>query len=202
MHYYEDPQSREKKLTRDFVYIHQSTLCQVLGLSQGDKVVVEFQKSRYGASGDVDIAVWKNPNSENEKLIGIEVKSLFLEEVGEFKSEKLLKHNKQIKALEKEGWDYVYLFDFIVTKPASGWFHPQAFEGYDNYRKTVESEKYGHVVFQINAIAGKPESMAGSISHKILQEAKAHKAKDGRLKIVEAFKSFDFSSSSVIVDSV
>ncbi len=202
MHYYEDPQSREKKLTRDFVDIHQSTLCQVLGLSQGDKIVVELQKSRYGASGDVDIAVWKNPNSENERLIGIEVKSLFLEDGGKFKSEKLLKHNKQIKALVKEGWDCVYLFDFIVTKPASGWFHPQAFEGYDNYRKTVEGEKSGHVVFQINAVAGKPESMAGSISHKILQEAKAHGAKDGRLKIVEAFKSFDFSFSSVIVDSV
>ncbi len=202
MHYYEDPQSREKKLTRDFVYIHQSTLCQVLGLSQGDKVVIELQKSRYGASGDVDIAVWKNSNSENEKLIGIKVKLLILEENGEFKSEKLLKHNKQIKALEKEGWDYVYLFDFIVTKPANGWFHPQAFEGYDSYRKTVESDMYGHVVFQINAVAGKPESKAGSICHKILQEAKAHEAKDGRLKIVEAFKSFNFSSSSVIEDSV
>lgn len=202
MHYYEDPQSREKKLTRDFVDIHQSTLCQVLGLGKNDKVVVELQKSRYGANGDVDIAIWKNPRSENEKLIGIEVKSLFLEEDGEFKSEKLLKHNKQMKALEKEGWDYVYLFDFIVTKPATGWFHPQAFEGYDNYRKAVESEKYGHVVFQINGVAWKPESMAGSISHKIIQEAKAIEAKDARLKIVEAFKRFDFSSSPVIIDSV
>lgn len=201
MHYYEDPQSREKKLTRDFVDIHQSTLCQALGLSQGDKVIVELQKSRYGANGDVDIAVWKNPNSANQKLIGIEVKSLFLEQGGKFKSEKLLKHNKQVKALEKEGWDYVYFFDFIVTMPANDWFHPQAFEGYDNYRKTVES-KYGHVVFQINAVAGKPESMAGSISHHVIQEAKALEAKNGRLKIVEAFKNFDFSFSSVIVDSI
>jgi len=99
MHYYEDRQSREKKLTRDFVDINQSILCQVLGLSQGDKVVVELQKSRYGARGDVDIAVWKNPNSENEKLIGIEVKLLILEENGKFKSEKRLKHDKQIKNL-------------------------------------------------------------------------------------------------------
>ncbi len=202
MHYYEDPQFRERKLTRDFVDIHQGTLCQILGLHIGDKIVVEFQKERYGASGDVDIAVWKNPNSKNEAFIGVEVKCLFLDEEGQLKSEKLLKHNKQIRALEKEGWDYAYFFDFIVTKPANGWFHPQAFEGHDNYRKTVESKHYGHVVFQINAVVGKPESMAGSISPKVLQEAKKLELRSGRQQIREAFKKIDFSSLPIVLDSV
>jgi len=96
----------------------------------------------------------------------------------------------------------VYLFDFIVTKPASGWFPLQPFEGFVNYRKTVESEKYGHVVFQINAVAGKPESMGASIGHIIYQEAKLLETKVSRHKIVEAFKTFNFSVLSVIVDTI
>jgi hypothetical protein len=100
MHYYEDPEGREKKLTRDFVDIHQAELCRALDLHSGDKIVVELQKRRYGRFGDADIAVWKNPRSENEKFIGVEVKCLFLNSEGRFKSEKVSKHRKQIRALE------------------------------------------------------------------------------------------------------
>lgn len=182
--------------------MHQRLLCSLLGLKRGDKVVIEFQKKKYGRSGDVDIAAWINPNTEDERIIGVEVKSLFLNADGVFKSEKLLKHNKQLNALEKEGWDAVYFFDFIVSSPANGWLHPQVFEGYENYRKVVESMNHGHVVFFISSVAGKPESVAGGISHEVLQEAMPLSQKPDRIKILEALKKIDFSSSPIVVDSV
>lgn len=200
MHYFEDTQSREKQLTRDFVDIHRRLLCDLLSLNQNDKIVVEFQKSKYGKNGDVDIAVWKNPEKIDEQFIAVEIKTLFLTESGKFKSEKLNKHHPQMVALEKEGWDLVYFFDFIVTQPARSWFHPQSFDGHENYRKTVPNEKHGHIVFQINSIVGRPESVSGSISHRVLNFAQSLPIKEGRALIKEAINSFDFSTSSVIID--
>ena len=115
--------------------------------------------------------VWRNPGLEGESVIAVEVKVMFLNGKGNFKSKKALKHNKQIKALEKEGWDYVYFFDFIVVEPSESWFHEQAFEGFDKYDKTVKSNICGHVVFQINSVKHKPEPLAGSISYKVIKSA-------------------------------
>jgi hypothetical protein len=201
VHYYQNNTDREKQLTRDFVSVHQAELCRALDLHQGDKVVVEMQKSRFARAGDVDIALWKNPYAENETFIAVEVKCLFLDSQGNFKSEKALKHNKQIRLLEDEGWDYVYFFDFIVTEPAIGWFHPQAFAGHDKYAKKVESAACGHLVFQINSVAHKPESMAGSISCKTLQLSQRLATTEKRERIKSAFISIDFGAGALYVDA-
>jgi hypothetical protein len=57
------------------------------------------------------------------------------------------------------------------------------------------------VVFQINAVLGKPESMAGSISHRVLQKAMTLELQSGHQQIREAFKMIDFSVSSILIDS-
>ena len=198
MHYYEDLQNREKTLTRDFVSTHLRELYSVLDLKYGDLVVVELQKHRYRKDGDVDIAVWKNPGSQNEEIIAIEVKVIFLDKDGSFKSEKLVKHNKQINALIKEGWDYVWFFDFIVNMPSQGWFHPQAFDGHDNYRKSVDAAACGHVVFQINSVAHKPESMAGSISKNELRVATKNAKQENREILLNALREMKLSSPMTI----
>ena len=54
MYYYDNRNEWEKKLTRDFVTVHGSTLDQALNLTCADKIIVEFQKSKYGKDGDVD----------------------------------------------------------------------------------------------------------------------------------------------------
>jgi hypothetical protein len=140
MHYYEEHQERETKLTKDIVSLHQWAIREVLAIVPADKIFVEFDKKSYGAEGDVDIVVWRNPGIEGESVIAVEVKVMFLNGEGNFKSKKEFKHNKQIKALEKEGWDYVYFFDFIVVEPSESWFHEQAFEGFEKYDKTVKSK--------------------------------------------------------------
>ena len=124
MHYYKDPQNREKRLTRDFVGIHIGELYRALALSGDDKIVVELQKERYGRRGEIDLAIWKNPGTAQENLIAIEIKVIVLEDDDSFSSEKRDKHNKQLNRCVEEGWDYVWFFDFIVTKPAAGWLHP------------------------------------------------------------------------------
>lgn len=149
---------------------------------------VEFDKKLYGAKGDVDIAVWRNPGLENESIVGVEVKVLFLNREGGFKSKKELKHNKQIKSLEKEGWDYVYFFDFIVVEPSESWLHEQAFDGFEKYDKTVKSDICGHIVFQINSVKHKPESIAGSISHRIIKSAIRNIGNKGRENIISALR--------------
>ena len=188
MHYYEEHQERETKLTNDIVRFHQWAIKDVLAIGPADQIFVEFDKKSYGAKGDVDIVVWKNPGLEGESVVAVEIKVLFLNLDGSFKSKKEFKHNKQIEALEKEGWDYVYFFDFIVVEPSEGWFHEQAFDGFEKYDKTVKSNICGHVVFQINSVKHKPESLAGSISHKVLKSASQNSGNNGREKIISALR--------------
>ena len=188
MHYYEEHQERETQLTNDIVSFHQWAIKEVLAIGPADKIFVEFDKKLYGAKGDVDIVVWRNPGLEGESVIAVEVKVMFLNGEGNFKSKKALKHNKQIEALEKEGWDYVYFFDFIVVEPSESWFHEQAFEGFDKYDKTVKSNICGHVVFQINSVKHKPESLAGSISYKVIKSASLNLGNNGRAKIISALR--------------
>ena len=188
MHYYEEHQKRETRLTNDIVSFHRWAIAGVLGMGPSDKIFVEFDKKSYGAKGDVDIVVWKNPGLEDESVMAVEVKVMFLNGEGSFKSKKALKHNKQIEALEKEGWDYVYFFDFIVVEPSESWFHGQAFEGFDKYDKTVKSKICGHVVFQVNSVKHKPESFAGSISHKVIKSASLNPNNNGRTQIISALR--------------
>ena len=189
MHYYEEHQERETKLTNDIVTFHRWAISDVLGVGPTDKILVEFSKESYGANGDVDIVVWRNPGLKSESVIAVEVKVVFLNRDGNFKSKKEFKHNKQIGLLEKEGWDYVYFFDFIVVEPSDCWFHEQAFDGFEKYDKTVNSKVCGHVVFQINSVRHKPESMAGSISYKVLKQACQNPENKGRSKIISALRS-------------
>ena len=188
MHYYEEHQERETKLTNDIVRFHQWAIKDVLAIGPADQIFVEFDKKSYGAKGDVDIVVWKNPGLEGESVVAVEIKVLFLNLDGSFKSKKEFKHNKQIEALEKEGWDYVYFFDFIVVEPSEGWFHEQAFDGFEKYDKTVKSNICGHVVFQINSVKHKPESWAGSIPHKVIKSASPNSGNKGRAKIISALR--------------
>jgi hypothetical protein len=188
MHYCEEHQERETKLTNDIVSLHQWAIREVLAIGPADKIFVEFDKKAYGAKGDVDIVVWRNPELEGESVIAVEVKVMFLNRDGNFKSKKAFRHNKQIEALEKEGWDYVYFFDFIVVEPSESWFHEQAFEGFEKYDKTVKSNICGHIVFQVNSVKHKPESLAGSISHKVIKCARPNPGNKGRSKIISALR--------------
>ena len=97
MHYYEEHQERETQLTNDIVSFHQWAIKEVLAIGPADKIFVEFDKKLYGAKGDVDIVVWRNPGLEGESVIAVEVKVMFLNGEGNFKSKKALKHNKQIE---------------------------------------------------------------------------------------------------------
>ncbi len=168
LHYFEDPQRRESLLVEDVARHHWPFVGQVLGLPfQRQSLFTHLPKALYQKDGDVDIAVWNDPRTEKELLIAIEVKTLHLRRDGELKSQKPLKHEKQLLQLQEEGWDYVWLFDFIVTEPEAGWFHSQSFDGFDKHSKHV-APGFGHAVFQINAVQGRPEADAGSLPQKVL----------------------------------
>ena len=190
MHYYKDNQDREHRLTHDVAAFHRWAISDVLTLSRSDKLFCEFDKQKYGSNGDVDIAVWQNPGEESEVTIGVEVKVIHLNKNGEFKSEKKFKHNKQIDALIKDGWDYVFFFDFIVVEPSNSWFHEQAFDGFDKYSKEVKSDICGHAVFQINSVAHKPESEAGSISSRLIKKPSRNINDLGREKVLAALRAY------------
>jgi len=191
MHYYTDNQNREHRLTHDIVTFHRWAFSEILELNTSDKIICEFDKKQYGAEGDVDIVAWKNPGLENEAIIGVEVKVIHLNKQGEFKSKKEFKHNKQIRALVKDGWDYVFFFDFIVVEPSTGWFHEQAFDGFDKYSKEVESDICGHAVFQINSVEHKPEVEAGSISTKLIKAASPNLNNPGRDVILKSLREYN-----------
>jgi hypothetical protein len=161
MYYYQNHNKWEKKLTRDIVTNHKHILEEALNLGYADKIIVEFQKNRYQKHGDVDLAILKNAGSGTQDIIAAEIKVIHLNEKGGWESEKIGKHNKQINALIKEGWDYVYFFDFIVTKEEPNFIHSQSFDGFDRYRKNVEHPACGHIVFQIENVFGvKPKRMS------------------------------------------
>ncbi len=191
IHYYIDNQNREHRLTQDIVRYHPWVFSDVLCLTPSDKNFCEFDKCRYGAEGDVDIVVWRNPGSESEEIIGIEVKVIHLNKEGEFRSKKEFKHNKQIKALVRDGWDYVFFFDFIVVSPSDSWFHEQAFDGFDNYSKRVECDICGHAIFQINSVSHKPEAEAGSVSTRIIKDASKNLNNPGRDEILRALREYN-----------
>jgi len=188
MHYYADNQNREHRLTHDICRFNLWAIAGILKLGPHDKIICELDKQRYGAIGDVDIAAWKNPGQMHEAIIGVEVKVIHLDKTGEFKSKKEFKHNKQLNNLVKEGWDYVYFFDFIVVEPSESWFHEQSFDGFEKYTKEVNCQSCGHAIFQVNSVAHKPEVQAGSISAILLKEAMRNLNNSGRGKILEALR--------------
>jgi hypothetical protein len=199
MHYYEDPQKREQKLTLDIVQTYWRYVADILKLDHDCRILIQMPKSMYAAKGDVDIAVWSHPNSESEALIAVEIKTMHLDKEGKLKSQKLNRHEKQLRNLEKDGWDYVWLFDFIVTEPVEGWWHPQAFDGYTKHKKIVGTEFYGHAVFQVNSVSGRSECEAGSISYQVLCQASELSRKPHRANLMRVFQKLDFENNSVII---
>src|SRR5262245_139666 len=101
MYYYENRNEWEKKLTRDFVTNHESTLNRALNLTCTDKIIVGLQKNKYGKDGDVDLAILRNTDTGVRELIAVEIKVIHLNEKNEWESEKLDKHNKQVNQLIK-----------------------------------------------------------------------------------------------------
>lgn len=202
MYYYQNHNNWEKKLTRDIVTSHKYILEKALTLDCADKIIVEFQKNRYQKYGDVDLAILKSASSGTQDIIAVELKVIHLNEKGEWESEKREKHNKQINALIKEGWDYVYFFDFIVTKEEPNFIHSQSFNGFDRYRKNVEHQACGHIVFQINPVDGKSEESAGSISFEEIHKPIKNEAPGVKSKIIQAISAIDFQGSSVFIDEV
>jgi len=166
MHFKNETQQREHRVTEMLASpgFLQMDLLRELRIESPPLIACELDKSLYARNGDVDLVFATGWNTGAERLYAIEVKVMVLDGGGHFRSEKLNKHNKQLELLRNEGWHYVYLLDVIVTQPAQGWFHPQAFEGFDNYRKEVGDQCVGHIVLQINAVAHKPETEAGSFA--------------------------------------
>lgn len=166
MHFRNETQQRERRVTEALASpgFLQMDLLRELRIESPPLIARELDKSLYGRNGDVDLVFATGWNTDAERLYAVEVKVMVLDGGGHFRSEKLNKHNKQLQQLRGEGWHYVYLLDVIVTQPAQSWFHPNAFEGFDNYRKEVIDQCVGHIVLQINAIAHKPETEAGSFA--------------------------------------
>lgn len=172
MHFKAYEQLREHRVTEALTSpIFLPALLRELKVESMPLMVRELNKSLYGKNGDVDLVFAAGWGSDAERLYAIEVKVMVLESDGHFRSEKRNKHHKQLDRLKAEGWNFVYLLDVIVTQPSEGWFHPQAFEGFDNYRKDVPDQDIGHIVLLTNAIAHKPEIAAGSFSFKRMQPA-------------------------------
>lgn len=173
MHFRDETQQREHRVTEMLASpgFLQMDLLRELRIESPPLMARELDKSLYGRNGDVDLVFATGWNAGSERLYAIEVKVMVLESDGNFSSEKLNKHNKQLELLRNEGWHYVYLLDVIVTQPEQGWFHPQAFDGFDNYRKEVRDQNVGHIILQINAVAHKPETEAGSFAFHTVRQA-------------------------------
>jgi hypothetical protein len=187
MHYFEDAQNRERMLVEDLARYHWMDIQRILGIEHEHRFVIHMDKRCYGAVGDVDIGIWVAPDTPDEQLIAIEVKTQFLCSDGLLRSQKREKHRKQLENLKRDGWDYVWLFDVIVTEPALDWWHPQAFDGFDQHARVVD-DGYGHCRLQINAVHGRPESEAGSIGQERLKVPWRLPAVPARQKIVRAFR--------------
>lgn len=173
MHFRDQTQQREHQVTEMLASPGplQVRLRRELRIESPPLIACELDKSLYGRNGDVDLVFATGWSASAERLYAIEVKVMVLDGGGHFRSEKLKKHNKQLELLRKEGWDYVYLLDVIVTQPAQDWLHPQAFEGFDNYRKEVGDQRVGHIVLQINAVDHKPETAAASFAFNQIRPA-------------------------------
>ncbi len=78
-----------------------------------------------------------------------------------------------------------------MVEPSSGWFHEQAFEGFDKYTKEVESDICGHAVFQVNSVAHKPEVEAGSISSMLIKAASPNLNNPRRKIILKALREYN-----------
>lgn len=173
MHFRDDTQQREHRVTVALTErgpLHDS-LVQALGINRPYWVTAELDKSTYGRRGDVDLAFLINPGTRGERLYALEIKVAYFDADGIFKSEKKNKHHTQLRLLQDEGWHKVYLLDVIVTAPAMDWWHPQAAEGSRKLTKKVEGDVCGHLVMQINAVAHKPETEAGSVSCELKRAA-------------------------------
>lgn len=188
MHYFEDPQKRERHVTRDIVHTYLSPIAMALELTGEGIPLLEVQKSVYGAKGDVDLLIYYEPGKESESLIACEIKTSYLKSNGELKSAKANKRRTktQLDNLRKDGFDYVWLLEFIVTEPAHGWFHPQAGEGLLIDTVTVEDAEFGHAKFQISAVSGRPEAEAGGISSRLVQKASRLPRSHKRENIIQA----------------
>ena len=174
MHFREDTQTREHRVTQALVSPGplQYELMSSLELNGTCVLIPELDKATYGKIGDVDIAIICNLGQREETICGIEVKVMHLTSDGRFKSKKEGKHVKQIRQLEEEGWDRIYLLDVIVTDPAQGWLHSQSIDGIANFEKECGGTIAGHLVMQINSVAHKPETDAGSASCILLKQAR------------------------------
>ena len=173
MHFRDETQLREHRVTEALASpgFLQTDLLRELRIESHPCIARELDKSLYGRRGDVDLVIATGWNTVAEKLYAIEVKVMVLDGDGRFRSEKRNKHSKQLDLLRDEGWHYVYLLDVIVTHPAQGWLHPQAFHGFNNFQKEVEDQHIGHIVLQINAVDHKPETDAGSFTFHQIQPA-------------------------------
>jgi len=165
-HFRDGAQEREHRVT---VALSQpgplhASLVRTLRIDKPYWVTAEFDKAAYGRKGDVDLAFLIDPGKRHERLYALEVKVAYLDTSGILKSEKKNKHHKQLRLLCNEGWHKVYLLDVIVTAPATNWWHCQAGEAAQKLRKTIDDNVCGHLVMQINAVAHKPETEAGSVS--------------------------------------
>lgn len=185
IHYFEDPQNRERKLTRDIAQIHLSTIALALELVGKGVPMFEIPKQLYGAQGDVDLLIFYEPDSEKEALVACEIKTIHLTRSGELKSVKAKKSNKQLENLRRDGFDYIWLLEFIVTEPAGSWFHPQAGDALFQETAKIANPSFGHAKFQIGAVAEKPESDAGSIGWKVVRPAVRQPVTDNRARLRE-----------------
>lgn len=173
MHFRDEQQEREHQVTQALVNpgpLHRE-LVRALGINSRYWVEAEFNKKAYKRIGDVDLAFSINPNTRWEQIYAIEIKVMQLRSDGTFQSEKRNKHEKQLTQLQKEGWHRIFLLDVIITQPAQGWCHPQAEEGLKQFTKEVQNEIAGHIVMQINAVAHKSETEAGSVNCELLKES-------------------------------
>lgn len=171
MYYFQDPKNRERRVTHDISRTYLDSVARAIGIKGGVYTFSEFQKALYSAEGDVDLLIYHEPFTPGESLIACEIKTSYLDSAGKLKSGKPKKSLKQLRNLEADGFDYVWLLEFVVTEPGQDWFHPQAADGVGIHTADLANLPYGHAKFQICGVAGRPEADAGSITYEAIQLA-------------------------------
>lgn len=188
MYYFQDPQNRERNVTRDLLHQHLSQVVSALEIESDGLCFCELNKSVYGAAGDVDLLFFCEAEGVPSLLIACEVKTIYLSPEGKITSPKTKKSDKQLKSLEKDGFDYVWLLEIIVTQPAASWIHPQAGDGILMETGSVTSSSYGYAKFQISGVSERLEVDAGSLGQLVVQKAKRLSQSPRREALLEHLK--------------
>ncbi len=172
-YYIEDPHNREARLTRLFSASFFEKVLSFAGFHMPAILITEWDKSRYGRRGDVDIAAFQIDEAGVVlESAAFEVKVSQYIGSGRYKSLKPFKHLEQVGRLKEEGWEQVSLLDVVVTDPYPGWISPYVLDIKDSFPKEAGDPEVGHYLLIKTSVLGRDEEDAGGHSSVLLQQGK------------------------------